>query len=41
MSEIKPEVLQTTVRGTNLEPRNLVDQLKEDEQLLVFLRHLG
>jgi hypothetical protein len=41
MDVIPSKVMQTEVRGVNLRPGALADQLGEQPVLLVFLRHFG
>lgn len=41
MEEIPSSVMQAEVRGVNLRPGVLADQLGERPALLVFLRHFG
>ena len=41
MRSIPPDLLDASVRGVNLMPGSLRDQLGEETTLLVFLRHFG
>jgi hypothetical protein len=41
LTQIPKQALDTPVRGVNLAPGTLRDQLGEEETLLVFLRHFG